>query len=77
MLLRYERSSGQQINFDKLTVFFSSNTGEARREEIKSLYGIQATTDLGKYLGLPSMVSRERKRAFRKLKYRINARVNA
>jgi hypothetical protein len=35
ILLLYEESSGQKINKDKLAIFFSRNTVEEKRDEIK------------------------------------------
>ncbi|XP_022772479.1 uncharacterized protein LOC111315160 [Durio zibethinus] len=75
VLQRYEDSSGQTINFDKSALYFSSNTTETQQEEIKEAFGVQITSKPEKYLGLPSMVGRDRKRAFRGLKDRISSRL--
>ena len=35
----YEQSSGQKINMDKTSIFFSKNTKDNTRGEIQSLFG--------------------------------------
>ena len=41
------------------------------------MYGIQATTNLGKYLGLPIMVGKGKKKAFREMKDRVALQLGA
>jgi len=56
ILERYETASGQQLNMHKTSIFFSRNMDAARRQEIISLSGLQATQGYDKYLGLPTLV---------------------
>ena len=44
---------------------------------MKSIYGIQATTNLGKYLGLPIMVGKGKKKAFSEMKDRVALQLGA
>ncbi|KAA3479746.1 reverse transcriptase [Gossypium australe] len=55
----YANSFGELINFDKSSTFFSSNVNQENREDI---------INPKKYLGLPSIVGRNRKKAFREIK---------
>ena len=60
----YEENSGQKINLAKLALLFSNNTKQELRRQIKDLFGVQCTNNMGKYLGIPSMVGKDRKRTF-------------
>ena len=42
----YAEASGQCINMDKSSVYFSGNTSLQQRDAIKSLLGVQEVTDL-------------------------------
>lgn len=49
---------GQKISFDKSTVFFSSNVPDTIATDLSQELGIQATNDLGVYLGAPMIHQR-------------------
>ena len=71
MLKLYEKHSGQMVNVNKSALFFSLNTRNELRKMIKSLFGVQSTENLGKYLGVSALVGRDRRRAFREIKDRM------
>jgi ribonuclease HI len=71
ILRTYERVSGQQVNQDKTTLFFSSSTREAIQNEIKDALGLPAIRQYENYLGLPSMVGRAKYNSFTQLKDRV------
>ncbi|XP_022775844.1 uncharacterized protein LOC111317671 [Durio zibethinus] len=75
VLQQYKDSSGQRISFNKSAQYFSGNTTETQQKEIRKVFRVQITSNPEKYLGLPSMVGRDRKRAFRGLKDRISSRL--
>jgi hypothetical protein len=54
----YERASGQMLNRDKTSVFFSRNTDKSVKEIILRLAGVPATQRYDKYLGLPALVGK-------------------
>lgn len=56
LLTRYERASGQFLNKDKTTVYFSSNTPVGDRNSILREGGSLVQGSFEKYLGLPTMV---------------------
>jgi hypothetical protein len=58
ILKKYEQASGQKLNKDKTSIFFSHNTPNARKEEISQLLGLQASNSYDKYLGLPTLVGK-------------------
>jgi hypothetical protein len=76
ILERYEDASGQKLNKDKTSIFFSRNTSQEKREEIARLSGLSATQSYEKYLGLPTMVGRSRYNSFKSIKDRVWNRLN-
>jgi hypothetical protein len=73
---RYEVASGQQLNLNKTSIFFSQNTSEERKLEITTLSGLQATQMYDTYLGLPVLVGKSRFQAFQVIKDRVWKRLN-
>ncbi|KAA3490760.1 reverse transcriptase [Gossypium australe] len=75
MLRQYELCSGQCVNFNKSTIFFSSNTAEGAKNEISRVLGVRCSTNIEKYLRLPNVVGRKKKESFQNLKDKINQRI--
>ena len=71
LLAAYEVVSGQMINKDKTTLFFSHNTDDSARVAIQQALGVPAIHHYEKYLGLPSFVGRNKKACFTDIKERI------
>ena len=71
ILQKYENASGQKINTDKSSIFFSPNTSQEAKEEILANLGPMQDTRHTKYLGLPSFIGRSKKQVFPTLKERI------
>jgi len=71
ILQTYEAASGQAVNFQKSEIMFSRNTPDADREEIKIMFQVTAILGRGKYLGMPSMIGRNKKAMFDYLRDRI------
>jgi hypothetical protein len=71
ILDRYEKASGQKLNRDKTSIFFSSNTKVETKNFIVSVARVSATNRYEKYLGLPNLIGRSRVSAFNGLKGRI------
>ena len=67
----YELASGQQLNRAKTSLFFNSNTTHKVQEEIKSRFGAQVIKQHKKYLGLPSLVGKNRKKSFKEMKDKL------
>ena len=53
VLAKFCEESGQLVNTKKSRIYFSPNIHEDVKDKICTTLGIQATTCLGKYLGLP------------------------
>ena len=69
LLSYYEAASGQMINKNKTTLFFSRNTNEQMQEAFKLSLQVLAIKHY-EYLGLPSFVGRGKKACFTQLKER-------
>ena len=60
ILNRYEEASGQKINTDKSSVFFSPNTFQELRDGILNILGPMQDSRHSKYLGLPSIIGKSK-----------------
>ena len=67
----YVASSGQCINFEKYSIYFSNNTKGEQRERIKTALGIKKVDKFESYLGLPTLVGRSKYQTFAYLKDRV------
>ena len=71
ILETYGRCSGQQINKAKTTIFFSKSTPEEVKNHIKSTLDVPVILQYKKYLGLPSLVGKNKKASFNYIKERL------
>ena len=67
----YGSCSGQQINRNKTTIFFSKLTLEEIRQHLKQALGVPEIKQYEKYLGLPSFVGRKKKANSNFIKERV------
>ena len=61
ILSSYERVSSQKLNRDKTSLFFSKSTPLEMQNQIMNALGVSALRQYEKYLGLPALVSRNKK----------------
>ncbi|OMO64624.1 reverse transcriptase [Corchorus capsularis] len=71
LLSRFALASGQQINIDKSAILFSQNTPQALRDTIMQRMEVSRVIENEKYLGLPVMVGRSRRRELQSIKDRL------
>ena len=71
MLNRYEEASGQKINTDKSSVFFSPNTPQELRESILNILDPMQDSRHSKYLGLPSIIGKSKIQVFAEVKDKV------
>lgn len=71
----YATASGQTVNLEKYDLFFSSNVRDDLRASLSSIMGISNMGGSGYYLGLPSMVGRN-KDILNYIKSRIVSRIH-
>ncbi|XP_019167627.1 PREDICTED: uncharacterized protein LOC109163330 [Ipomoea nil] len=70
----YESFSGQAVNFHKSSISFSRNTHEEIRELVSGVLTVSQAEDFGKYLGLPSVVGRNRRAVFAYIEQKLRQR---
>ena len=66
---------GQRINTEKSLIFFSQNTDEDTKKEVKEILGAMQDTQPKKYLGLPSLIGRSKKQVFTEIKERVGKKM--
>lgn len=71
ILKKYCDASGQRINTDKSSIYFSKHVSEGLRTDIKNVLDVQNESLSEKYLGLPTDVGKSKEGCFRYLKDRI------
>ncbi|XP_065626375.1 uncharacterized protein LOC136066260 [Quercus suber] len=71
----YEKASGQQLNRAKTSLFFSTNTSREIQEDIKNRFGAQVIKQHEKYLGLPSLVGRNKRASFNDIKDKLSKKL--
>ena len=75
VLQTYANASGQCINLEKSSVFFSSNTSASQKQDILRVLGVQEVHRFDSYLGLPTLVWRSKYHTFSYLKDRIRKKL--
>ncbi|KAH1096604.1 hypothetical protein J1N35_013525 [Gossypium stocksii] len=76
ILEEYESCSGQCVNSEKSTVFFSSNVNDHDKNMVFQFLNVRCSTNPEQYLGLPSLAGRKKKLAFQNLKDRLKQKIN-
>ena len=71
VMSKNEKASGQQLNRSKTSLFFSLNTAKEIQDEIGIQFGAQVIRQHEKYLGLPSLVGRNKKNTFKEVKAKL------
>lgn len=71
MLKVFENAAGQKVNLDKSSVFFSKNTLPETKGRVLNTLKMRMTNDKSFYLGLPSMIDRNKSAIFGYLKDKI------
>jgi len=71
ILSTYELASSQVISFPKFEIFFSRNVPDDLKTNITDILGVQVVLGTGKYLGLPSMIRRDRNATFAYIKDQV------
>lgn len=73
----YEKVSGQMINYHKSTVCFSSNTPRESQELISNQLSVPIASDFGKYLGLRSVIGRNKREVFNFIDQKVKQRIGS
>ena len=64
-------ASGQRLNQEKTSIFFSRNMIQECKEEILRILGIHGMQRCDKYLRLLALVGKSRTQAFKNIKDRV------
>ena len=67
----YEQASGQKLNREKTTIFFSKAVNEDTKAQISDFLQVPEVKEYEKYLGLPVVVGRNRKASLNFIKERV------
>ena len=71
ILSTYEKLSGQKLNKEKTTLFFSKSTPLDIQSEIMAEFGVTELKQYEAYLGLPALVGRNKRASFDQLKQKV------
>ncbi|XP_073066021.1 uncharacterized protein [Primulina eburnea] len=77
LLRDYEKASGQSINFSKSGIMFSSNLAREDQQTLSDIFGITKDMRAGKYLGLPSLIGKNKREIFNYIKDRLWKRIHS
>lgn len=75
VLKEYEKESRKKLNKEKTFIFFSKNTRSEVKEGVKELFKAQIIKQHEKYLGLPPLLGRGKKKAFNCIKDQVGRRI--
>jgi len=77
ILSTYELASGQAISLPKYEIYCSRNVPDDLKSNITGILGVQVVMGTCKYLGLPSMIGRDRTAVFSYVKDRVWQKINS
>jgi len=77
IMTTYETGSRQAISFPKSEIYCSRNVPDHLKQTITNILGVQVVLGTGKYLGLPSMIGRNRNATFAYIKDRVWQKINS
>ncbi|CAN6706248.1 unnamed protein product [Malus baccata var. baccata] len=72
----YCDASGQQVNFQKSSVYFGANIPKRVSAELANILRVKVVHDPGAYLGVPAIWGRSKKRGWRILRRKLWERFN-
>lgn len=75
VLQKYEAASGQLINKEKSSVFFSKNKDSNQMKAICEVLGNMNHVNQGQYLGLPMVISKSKHQVFGFVKEKMRNRL--
>ena len=71
ILQTYANASGQCINLEKSSVYFSTNTIAVWRQQLLQILGVKEVMKFDSYLGLPTLIGRAKYHTFSYVKDRV------
>ena len=67
----YEKASGQKLNREKTTIFFSKAVHGDIKTQLSNFLQVPEVKEYEKYLGLPAVVGRNNKESLNYIKERV------
>ncbi|KAK4845154.1 hypothetical protein QYF36_001616 [Acer negundo] len=67
--------SGEQVNLQKSSITFSPNVNSDLKRDMKDIFGIQSCNSHDKYLDLPTLVGRNKRKAFEEIREKVWSRI--
>ena len=64
----YEADLGQKLNKDKTSLYFNKNTSRETKEYVKEKFGARIVQHHEKYLELPPLMGKGKRKAFNQIK---------
>jgi len=64
IITKYERASGQKVNYDKSEIIFSKKTNEDTHNRILQILNMNKVENFSKYLGIPTHLGRSKRQVF-------------
>ena len=71
----YEATSGQKINANKFSVFFSHNVPSGLKNEVLDILRPMQDQRHSKYLGLPSIIGKSKNEIFAEVKEKVGKKL--
>lgn len=68
----YEAASGQQVNFTKRNIVFSKVVSDVAKHSIATVLSVSTVAKHEKYLGLPTVVGRNKTETFQYIKEQLS-----
>ena len=75
ILTRYEAASGQKINTDKSSIFFSLNTTQETKNEVLDILDPIQDFRHSKYLSFPSIIGKSKNEVFVEIKEKVGRKL--
>ena len=75
----YEGDSGKKkkLNKEKTSLYFSKNTSREIKEYVKEKFGARVVQHHEKYLGLPPLIGRRKRKAFNRIKDQVVRKISS
>lgn len=74
---KYERLSGQKINFGKSNIVFSPNTCDIQRRGVCEMLEVTEKDRPGNYLGMPTHIGRNKREIFGFLSDKVQSKLQS
>ena len=71
----YEGDLGQKLNKEKTFLYFSKNTSREIKEYVKEKFGTRVVQHHEKYLRLPLLVGKGKRKAFNRIKDQVGRKI--